>query len=257
MRRVSHRVAAVLLMQAAGVLLSACGSDAKDAPAPPPPPPTDTTAPSVPTGVTANATSPTSVSVSWVASTDTGNGATGVAGYRVFRDGGATAIGTSTTPTFTDTGVQPNTLYNYTVSAYDAATPPNASAQSGPVSVTTPPAQAGDTTPPTLPTNFRVTSVTSTQVNLAWTASTDASGIGGYRIYRNGSATPIVTTQANAYQDNGLTPSTSYTYEIVAFDASAAANSTARTPSPALPATTNAANDTTPPAAPTGSRRSR
>jgi uncharacterized repeat protein (TIGR03806 family) len=251
-RRISHRLAAILVMQAAGLLLSACGgSDAEPDEARPPP--SDVAAPSVPTNIVASASSPTSVVLTWTASTDPGSGATGVGGYEVFRNGAATAIGSTTNTTFTDTSVLPNTLYDYTVLAFDRATPPHSSAQSGPVSVTTPAAVANDATPPSLPANFRVTSVTSTQVNLAWTASSDPSGIGGYRIYRNGGTTPIVTTTTLTHTDNGLAPATNYTYEIVAFDASAAANATARTPSPALAATTAAApNDATPPAPPTG-----
>ena len=59
----------------------------------------DTTPPTVPTGVTATATGPTSVSVSWHASSDAG----GVAGYDVYRDGTKVgAVGGSTTA-YTDT----------------------------------------------------------------------------------------------------------------------------------------------------------
>ena len=84
--------------------------------------PSDTTAPTVPTGLSANAFSTTQVNLSWVASSDN----VGVAGYRVFRDGAA--VGTSTTTSFQDTGLTPGTAYTYSVSAYDAAG--NESAQS-------------------------------------------------------------------------------------------------------------------------------
>jgi uncharacterized lipoprotein YddW (UPF0748 family) len=82
----------------------------------------DTQAPTVPTGVNATAVSTTSMQVSWTASTDD----TGVTGYRVFRNG--SAVGTSTTTSYTDTGLIANTLYCYKVSAYDGV--PNESAQS-------------------------------------------------------------------------------------------------------------------------------
>ncbi|HUQ10176.1 MAG TPA: PQQ-dependent sugar dehydrogenase [Steroidobacteraceae bacterium] len=120
-----------------GVMLSACGggdsSDRQEANLPPPPPPADTAAPSVPTGVTAAAQSATSVLVSWTASTD----GTGIAEYRVFRDAGAVPVGTTTSTSFTDTGLTPATAYSYTVVAVDSAPTPNVSAPSTAVSATT------------------------------------------------------------------------------------------------------------------------
>jgi glucose/arabinose dehydrogenase len=118
-----------------GVMLSACGGgDSSDQQqANPPPPPADTTAPTVPSGVTATAQSATSVLVSWTASTD----ATGIAGYRVFRDGGTTPVTTVTTTSFTDTGLIPATAYSYTVVAVDSAATPNVSAPSAAASATT------------------------------------------------------------------------------------------------------------------------
>lgn len=100
----------------------------------------DSTPPTVPTGVTASASSPTSVTVSWTASTD----GVGVSSYRVRRGGvdlsGATAvIGTS----YTDTTVVGSTAYSYTVSAVDAAG--NRSAESAAANVTTPSAATAPT----------------------------------------------------------------------------------------------------------------
>jgi LmbE family N-acetylglucosaminyl deacetylase/chitodextrinase len=92
----------------------------------------DTTSPTVPTGLTATASSADQVNLTWSASTDN----VAVAGYRVYRNG--TAIGTTTTTSYSDTGLTASTLYTYRVSAYDGATPPNESAQSAAVSATTP-----------------------------------------------------------------------------------------------------------------------
>jgi len=86
----------------------------------------DSTAPSVPTNVTATAETPKMVKVTWTASTDN----VGITGYKIFRNGNPTPIGTSTTTDYTDTGCSPDTTYSYTVSAYDAAG--NNSAQSSP-----------------------------------------------------------------------------------------------------------------------------
>jgi hypothetical protein len=60
------------------------------------------------------------VSLSWSASTDTDG--TGVAGYRVYRDGVTTKIAEVTTGTsYTDSGLTPGSSHSYTVSAFDAA----------------------------------------------------------------------------------------------------------------------------------------
>ncbi len=86
--------------------------------------PTDGQPPSVPTNVQAAGLSSESIRVSWSPSTDNG----WVAGYRVYRAGAL--AGTSGTTSYLDTGLEPNTAYSYTVSAYD--TGDNESAQSTP-----------------------------------------------------------------------------------------------------------------------------
>src|SRR5207302_322985 len=139
-------------------------------------PPPDTTPPTVPTGLRASAVSSSQINLSWTASSDN----VGVSGYRVYR--GGTQIGTPSTTSFTDTSVSASTTYSYTVAAYDAAG--NVSAQSSPASATTP--APPDTTPPTVPTGLRANAVSSSQINLSWTASSDNVGVSGYRVYRGG-----------------------------------------------------------------------
>jgi chitodextrinase len=99
----------------------------------------------------------------------------------------------------------------------------------------------GDTTPPTVPTGLTAAAISSTQINLSWTASTDNVGVTGYRIYRNGGQ--ITTTSGTSYQDAGRSPSTTYTYRVAAYDA--AGNLSAQ--SSQASATTPATPDTTPP----------
>jgi acid phosphatase type 7 len=103
----------------------------------------DTTAPSIPASLSAKQVSGNEVELSWSASTDE----VGVAGYNVYRNG--TQIGTSPTTSYSDTTVQPNTTYEYTVAAYDAAN--NTSDQSAPVSYTGPPASGQPTPAPVAP----------------------------------------------------------------------------------------------------------
>ncbi|MEO6087532.1 MAG: PQQ-dependent sugar dehydrogenase [Umezawaea sp.] len=91
----------------------------------------DTEPPTTPTGVTATA-SGTAVVVRWTSATDN----VGVTGYEVLRDG--TQVGSTSgaaTTSFTDSGLAPNTRYQYRVRARDAQA--NRSAASAPITVTT------------------------------------------------------------------------------------------------------------------------
>src|SRR5688572_21091096 len=152
MRSSAPRAYAALVPQVIALLLVGCGGD--DPPEEPAPPPAsvDTAAPSVPAGVSATAQSSTQIAVTWTASTDPGTNATGVAGYRIYRDAGAQPIASVTTTNYTDSNLTPGTAYSYTVRAYDAASPPNESAVSSPVSASTPNMPLIDVTPPTVPT---------------------------------------------------------------------------------------------------------
>lgn len=77
---------------------------------------------------------------------------------------------------------------------------------------------ASDTQPPTAPSSMTFTAVTSNSVTVNWGASTDNVGVTGYRLAR--SASVIGTTSgALSFTETGLSPSTSYTYSVVALDA--------------------------------------
>jgi chitodextrinase len=84
-----------------------------------------------------------------------------------------------------------------------------------------------DITPPTTPTNLAGTAISSSQINLTWTASTDNVAVTGYKIFRNG--TQVGTSPTNSYSDLGLAASTVYTYTVSAYDA--AGNNSAQSPS--------------------------
>jgi chitodextrinase len=80
------------------------------------------------------------------------------------------------------------------------------------------------TTPPTAPTNLMTTAVSSTQIDLSWTASTDNVGVTGYLVERCQGAgcsnfAQITTPAGTSFNDAGLTPSTSYSYRVRATDA--------------------------------------
>ena len=81
-----------------------------------------------------------------------------------------------------------------------------------------------DVTGPTTPASLTATaSASMAQINLSWGASTDGTGVGGYRIERspNGSSSwvHIGTTLATSHADSqGLNPSTQYYYRVKAYD---------------------------------------
>jgi hypothetical protein len=78
-------------------------------------------------------------------------------------------------------------------------------------------APGGDTEAPTQPQNLQATAVNRQRIDLSWTSSTDNVGVAGYQVFRDG--LPIDTTDAITYSDTTVTASTTYEYEVVAFDA--------------------------------------
>jgi endo-1,4-beta-xylanase len=185
----------------------------------------DTTAPSVPGTPTATTTS-NSVTLTWAASTDNAGGS-GLAGYDIFRAPGAsggtfTSVGTSTTNSFTNTGLTASTTFRYQVRARDVAG--NMSAFSAAVTATTQ-AASTDTTAPSVPGAITTSGLTSTSVNLAWGASTDntgGSGLAGYDIFRATGATgtfaSVGTSTTASFSATGLTANTTYRFEVRARD---------------------------------------
>jgi fibronectin type 3 domain-containing protein len=105
-----------------------------------------------------------------------------------------------------------------------------------------------DSGPPAAPSNLAATAIGPNRIDLSWTASTDDVGVAGYTIYRAGSPIGTVSGTTTTYSDTTVSPSTTYTYTVDAFDA--AQNHSAQS-APAS-ATTPAPGDTTPPTTPTG-----
>lgn len=95
-----------------------------------------------------------------------------------------------------------------------------------------------DTTPPTKPSSLAALAVSNTQINLAWTGSTDLVGVYGYNIYRNGALVANVTS-SDSYQDTGLTPSTTYEYTVAAYDAAGNVSAQSSQVSATTPANSN------------------
>ena len=75
-----------------------------------------------------------------------------------------------------------------------------------------------DVAPPTIPTNLQASPVSSSQINVSWTASTDNSAVGGYIVFRNGQQVGVSTSLS--FTDVNLAPATAYAYTASAYDGS-------------------------------------
>ena len=175
----------------------------------------DTVPPGVPGTPTLVGDTASSVTIAWTAATDN----VGVTGYDIYHDGQLCASVDGTTLTGTCTGLSPKTTYGFYVNARDAAG--NVSQPSGTLSVTTP--SSDDHTPPSVPGGVHTTSVTSTSIALAWTASTDDTGVTGYTVY---DVTTSPRTKIGASSGNtptaslgALTPGHQYKLVVTASDA--------------------------------------
>ena len=80
---------------------------------------------------------------------------------------------------------------------------------------------ASDTTPPSTPTNLSASAVSSSQINLTWTTSTDPDNTASqiaYKVFRGGTQVGTTAAGVTSYSDTGLSPSTAYSYTVSAND---------------------------------------
>lgn len=91
-----------------------------------------------------------------------------------------------------------------------------------------------DTTPPTTPSFISALAVSSDQIDLEWSTSTDSGvGLEGYLLFRD--AVQIANLATTTYSDTGLSAETTYEYYVIAYDffgnqSSSSATSTVTTP---------------------------
>jgi parallel beta-helix repeat protein len=77
-------------------------------------------------------------------------------------------------------------------------------------------ARARTPSPPAAPTDLSASAVSSSEIDLSWTAS--AGNVAGYRIFRNEIQIATVTRLHTTYHDTHLAPSTTYVDTVRAFD---------------------------------------
>ena len=129
-------------------------------------------------------------------------------------------------------GLTCGTSYTLSVDAVDVS-----GLRSGRATIVTATEPCQDTKPPSAPTGLASPARTETSVTLSWQASTDAGGVAGYRVYRDGALAG--STGSTSYTVAGLTCGKSYTFGVEAYDASG--NHSAR---PATIVSTVACSDT-------------
>jgi chitodextrinase len=192
--------------------------------------------PSVPTDLVATAVSPYRVDLEWSPS----DAESGLDFYRVFRVCEETA--TTENNSYADSSLEPETEYEYRVSAVDELG--NESDRSDPSSATT------ETEPgPPAPRNLLAVAWSSTQVNLSWTPpASSIHPVQGYNVYREGESIGFVVS--TVFIDTGLNPETTYGYSVAAVDTRGVEGEM----SDEVSATTDAPSDVIPPARPTGLR---
>ena len=198
------------------------------------PPPADVVPPTAPTGLAAANVAPSSITATWVPSTDN----VGVVGYDLYQDG--LLVGTSTTPVFTFTGLSCGTSYALGVDAFDAAG--NISGRQSTTVATLP---CPDTSAPSVPPALAAGAIGSDSITVSWTPSTDNVGVAGYTLFRDG--VNAGTTSSALFTFAGLACGTSYVLGVDAFDA--AGNTSAVS---SITAATAPCPDTTPPTPPGG-----
>ncbi|WP_433572011.1 PQQ-dependent sugar dehydrogenase [Streptomyces sp. CA-251247] len=172
--------------------------------------PADTEKPSAP-GDLRKDKEPTAstVSLAWNAATDN----VGVVGYDIYQHGQLMKQVDGNTLAATVDGLDPETTYDWTVFARDAAA--NVSVASNAVTIATLPAPPDDEAP-SVPGNLRSTGRTATSVDLAWNASTDNVKVTGYEIHRDGALAG--TADSTSTTVAGLAANTAYRFKVRAFD---------------------------------------
>ena len=188
--------------------------------------------PGAPTGLRATKDGANAIDLRWTAPTDTGTSA--ISGYKIqYSNDGTTGwtnleVNTNSTSTsYTDSPLQPNTTRHYRVAAI------NATGTGGYSNVdhdTTDP-EASD--PPDPPRNLTATAANSSQINLTWDEPADDNGsaVTGYYIEVSDNAgsswTDLVVntgSDARTYPHTGLDPNTTRHYRVSAINSAGTGN---------------------------------
>jgi endoglucanase len=196
----------------------------------------DRSGPTAPGNVRVLAVTAYSATLTW----DASHGKSGIASYHICcaNVSSETVSGSTTTHKYT-AGLE--SLRTYTLRVYARDNAGNWSKASNAVTFTT----LADTTPPGKPV-VTVTEVAATRISLAWSATTDE-GLLWYTVRTNGNPTGFNQTRETSGTFFLLSPSTSYTFTVIASDF---ANNVSPVSDPLTVTTKAPPNDTVAPSTP-------
>lgn len=124
------------------------------------------------------------------------------------------------------TGLSAGTNYQFKVSAYDSyASYPNSGFSN---TLSTQTTDVTDLVPPSVPTGFTSSNITTTSVTLSWLFSSNPDGTlaDGYKVYQGSTEIADVTTNTT-YNVTGLTSGTLYKFFVSSYDANGNESNTA------------------------------
>ena len=171
----------------------------------------DTVAPEAPENVAVSEIEKNTATVTWDAAIDN----VGAAGYNIYLGDGETPLNGNelvTELTYSLTGLEAGTDYTVYVEAVDAAGNKSEKASADFTTV-----RDGDITPPSVPTDLKADERTDVSIKVSWTASTDETGVAGYKVLVNGKEKADV--KGTEYEITGLSAGTEYTVSVKAYDA--------------------------------------
>lgn len=175
--------------------------------------PPDNTPPTAPQNLSASGISSNSLSLTWDASTDN----VAVTGYRIYQDNLLINSVAGNQTNFAVTNLQPETSYSFQVRAIDAMQ--NISAADDTLLIATLPV-IPDSIAPTAPQNLASSNITSGGFLLSWSPATDNVGVSGYILYNDSTSYAIIQDSSlTSYTVTGLSPETTYSFSMEAFDA--------------------------------------
>lgn len=171
----------------------------------------DTTAPRAPRNVDVSDIDKTTATVTWDEAIDN----VGVTGYNIYLGDSEEALNGEelvTDRSYKLENLDAGTSYTVSVEAVDAAGNKSDKASADFTTV-----RDGDVTPPSAPTGLKVDEKTDESITVSWTASTDNTGVTGYKVFVDGKEKADVTgTECTV---KGLEAGTEYTVSVKAYDA--------------------------------------
>jgi chitodextrinase len=166
----------------------------------------DTQSPSMPRNLLITSVTHTTSELSWEPSSDN----TGIKGYEIYCNERKIAVTSATG--YVCKKLTPGTRYSFSLKAIDISG--NYSSQSNYCFTDT----IADITAPSVPNGLKVSTVSSTEINLMWSPSSDNVKVKGYEIFCDGKS--VGSTSKTNLKNSNLIPGRSYLYTIRAIDES-------------------------------------